>query len=120
MRLLHTSDWHLGHVLRDISREREHAAFLGWLIDTVVAERCDAVLITGDVYDSSIPTAAAEKLWFDFLARMPALPIVAIAGNHDSPSRLAASSELCRARGIHVVTAFDAERCAIDIGGAIV
>jgi exonuclease SbcD len=132
MRLCHTSDWHLGHALRDVGREREHAAFLAWLIETLAAESCDAVVITGDVYDSSIPPASAEALWFGFLAavraRLPELVVIAIAGNHDSPSRLAASSPLCEAIGVHVVTALprhadgtlDVDRLLIDAGGALV
>ncbi len=68
MRLLHTSDWHLGHALHGVGREREHAAFLAWLLTTIVAERVDAVLITGDIFDGSVPPAAAEAMWFGFLA----------------------------------------------------
>ena len=132
MRLCHTSDWHLGHVLRDVGREREHAAFLDWLVETLVAERCDALVVSGDVYDSSIPPAAAEALWFGFLARararLPELVIVAIAGNHDSPSRLGASSPLCAAIGVHVLTALprraggelDVDRMIVDAGGALI
>jgi exonuclease SbcD len=132
MRLCHTSDWHLGHALRDVGRDREHREFLAWLVETLVAERCDALLITGDIYDSSIPPASAEALWFGFLAavraRLPRLAIVAIAGNHDSPSRLAAAGPLLEAVGVHLVTALprtadgaiDGARCAIDVGGAIV
>jgi exonuclease SbcD len=132
MRLCHTSDWHLGHALRDVGREREHAAFLAWLVETLAAERCDALVITGDVYDSSIPPASAEALWFGFLAevraRMPALVVIAIAGNHDSPSRLGASGPLCEAIGVHVVTVLprhpdgtlDVDRILIDAGGALV
>jgi exonuclease SbcD len=132
MRICHTSDWHLGHALRDVARDREHAAFLAWLVDTLAAERCDALVVTGDVYDSSIPPASAEALWFGFLAavraRLPELAIVAIAGNHDSPSRLGASAPLAEAVGVHVVTslprtadgALDAGRVVIDVGGALV
>src|SRR6185312_13167458 len=120
------------HALRDVGREREHAAFLGWLIDTLAAEQCDALLVTGDVYDSSIPPAAAEALWFGFLAavraRHPQLAVVVIAGNHDSPSRLAASGPVCEAIGVHVITALprdaggaiDFDRIVIDVGGALV
>ncbi|MBP6628482.1 MAG: exonuclease SbcCD subunit D C-terminal domain-containing protein [Kofleriaceae bacterium] len=132
MRLVHTSDWHLGHTLRDLSREREHAAFLAWLLDQLDAEAADALLISGDVYDSSIPSAATEKQWFDFLAaaraRRPAMAIVVIAGNHDSPSRLGATSALCRAIGAHVIAALprgadgevDVDGCVIDVGPALI
>ena len=52
LRVLHTSDWHLGHALHDLPRDREHAAFLDWLCDTIAAEQIDAVLISGDVFDA--------------------------------------------------------------------
>lgn len=107
MRLLHTSDWHLGHVLHGMSREREHREFLRWLVATLVAEQVDVLLITGDIFDSSTPPATAEAAWFDFLAEArrarPELDIVAIAGNHDSPSRLTAPSPILRRLGVHIV-----------------
>jgi exonuclease SbcD len=107
VRLLHTSDWHLGHVLRDVTREREHAAFLAWLVETCAREQPDVLVITGDVFDSATPPAAAERMWFDFLARVrqvcAAVDIVAIAGNHDSPARLGAASALLRELGVYVI-----------------
>ena len=110
MRLLHTSDWHLGQTLRgEVDRSEEHRAFLAWLIDTAVAEAVQLVLIAGDIFDTSTPPASAEQQWFGFLAelrrRMPQVGVVVIAGNHDSPSRLGAAKELCRALNIYVVTA---------------
>src|SRR5262249_60409810 len=97
MRPLHTSDWHLGHTLRgEVTREYEHAAFLAWLLDTCVREAADALVITGDVFDTATPPASAERMWFEFLAAVrrarPAMDVVAIAGNHDSPARLGAAS----------------------------
>ncbi|MGE5185454.1 MAG: exonuclease SbcCD subunit D C-terminal domain-containing protein [Acidobacteriota bacterium] len=107
MRLLHTSDWHLGHALRDLSREHEHAAFLRWLLEVVAREAPDAMVITGDVFDSATPPASAERMWFELLAgarrARPAMDIVAIAGNHDSPARLGAASAVLRELGVHVV-----------------
>ncbi len=109
VRLLHTSDWHLGHLLHDLPREREHAAFLGWLLELIVAERIDALVITGDVFDSGNPPASAQAAWFGFLAeahrRRPAMTIVAIAGNHDSPSRMVAPAPLYAGIRAHVVGA---------------
>ena len=110
MRLLHTSDWHLGQTLRgEVDRSEEHRAFLTWLIDTAVAQAVELVLIAGDIFDTSTPPASAEQQWFGFLAelrrRLPTVGVVVIAGNHDSPSRLGAAKELCRALNIHVVTA---------------
>jgi exonuclease SbcD len=108
MRLLHTSDWHLGHTLRgEVSREYEHAAFLHWLLETCVREAIDALVITGDVFDSATPPASAERMWFELLAALrrarPAMDVVAIAGNHDSPARLGAASSVLRELGVHVV-----------------
>ena len=107
MRLLHTSDWHLGHVLHGMSREREHREFLRWLLATLAQEQIDVLLITGDIFDSATPPAVAETAWFDLLAearRMrPYMDIIAIAGNHDSPSRLTAPSAILRRLGVHVV-----------------
>src|SRR6478672_2359702 len=107
MRLLHTSDWHLGHTLKEVAREHEHAAFLAWLLDACDREEPDALVITGDVFDSATPPATAERMWFELLAaarrRRPAMDIVAIAGNHDSPARLGAPSAILRELGVHVV-----------------
>jgi len=107
MRVLHTSDWHLGHTLHDLPRDREHNAFLAWLLDTLAAERIDALLIAGDVFDAGNPPASALAAWYGFLAeahrRRPSLVTVAIAGNHDSPSRLTAPAELLGAVRVHVV-----------------
>ena len=107
MRLLHTSDWHLGHTLKEVTREFEHAAFLAWLLETCAREAPDVLVITGDVFDSSTPPASAERMWFELLAAArrlrPAMDIVAIAGNHDSPARLAAPEAVLRELGVHVI-----------------
>ncbi len=109
MRLLHTSDWHLGHLLLDLPRDREHQAFLAWLLDVLVSEEIDALLVTGDVFDAGNPPAAAQAAWYGFLAeahrRRPAMTTVVIAGNHDSPGRLSAPSPLMAGVRAHVVGA---------------
>jgi DNA repair protein SbcD/Mre11 len=126
MRLLHTSDWHLGHSLHGVGREREHAAFLAWLVDTIEREQIEAVLVTGDIFDGSTPPAAAEAMWYGFLAaartRVPGLQIVVIAGNHDSPARLSAPAPLLEALGVRVVASVgrDPDDLIIDLGGAVV
>jgi exonuclease SbcD len=126
MRLLHTSDWHLGHALHGVGREREHAAFLAWLLDALVAEAIDALLITGDIFDGSVPPASAEAMWFGFLAaavaRRPGLRIVVIAGNHDSPARLAAPAPLLAALGVTVIAAMprDPDDAIIELDGAVI
>ena len=125
MRVLHTSDWHLGHLLHDLPRDREHAAFLDWLCDTIAAEAIDAVLISGDVFDAGNPPARALAAWYGFVAaarrRRPHLTVVAIAGNHDSPARLTAPAPLLAAAGVHVIGTVgrDADG-AIDAGPLVV
>jgi exonuclease SbcD len=107
MRLLHTSDWHLGQTLHNFDRTHEHQCFLDWLLDTIVAEQADALLIAGDVFDNSNPSAASQRQLYRFLqqarARAPQLDIVVIAGNHDSPGRLEAPGPLLEAHGTRVV-----------------
>jgi len=121
MRLLHTSDWHLGHTLKEVTREHEHAAFLAWLLETCVREAPDVVVITGDVFDSATPPASAERMWFELLAAArrarPAMDIIAIAGNHDSPARLGAPSAVLRELGVHVIGSLDKGRVLIPVAG---
>jgi exonuclease SbcD len=107
MRLLHTSDWHLGQTLHTFERGYEHQCFLDWLLDTLVHERVDALLIAGDIFDNSNPSAASQRQLYRFLqqarARAPQLDIVVIAGNHDSPGRLEAPGPLLEAHGTVVI-----------------
>lgn len=111
MRILHTADWHLGHTLRDHSRQAEHAHFLQWLVATVVARQVDALLIAGDVFDAANPPPAALRAWFQFLGDLkrarPGVQVVVIAGNHDSAQRLAAPRELLAAFDVRVVGAIE-------------
>jgi exonuclease SbcD len=107
MRLLHTSDWHLGQTLHTFERGYEHQCFLDWLLDTLVHERVDALLIAGDIFDNSNPSAASQRQLYRFLqqarVRAPQLDIVVIAGNHDSPGRLEAPGPLLEAHGTIVI-----------------
>lgn len=77
MRLLHTSDWHLGQTLHNYERGYEHQRFLDWLLDTLVAEQVDVLLVAGDVFDNANPSAASQKQLYVFLqqarARLPVL-----------------------------------------------
>ncbi len=111
MRLLHTSDWHLGQSLHHYDRSHEHQCFLDWLLDTLESEAIDALLIAGDIFDNANPSAQAQRLFYRFLAaakqRLPRLDILLIAGNHDSPARLEAPAPLFEsfdARAIGQVT----------------
>jgi DNA repair protein SbcD/Mre11 len=129
VRLLHTSDWHLGHTLKEVSRDHEHASFLRWLLATCEVEQPDVLVITGDVFDSATPPASAERMWFELLASArrlrPAMDIIAIAGNHDSPARLGAPAAVLRELGVHVIGglprlaggALDLDRILIPVAG---
>lgn len=103
MRILHTADWHLGKNLEGHSRLREQEAFLQDFIKIVEDQNIDLVIIAGDVYDTSNPPAAAEKLFYDTLKKLSAngerLTLV-IAGNHDNPERLVAAGPLAMEHGI--------------------
>ncbi len=106
MKILHTSDWHLGRSLYGRKRYDEFSAFLDWLSNTIQEESVDALLVAGDLFDTSTPSNKAQKLYYRFLCRVSASccrHIVVIAGNHDSPSFLNAPKELLRALNVHVV-----------------
>ncbi len=98
MRILHTSDWHLGQTLHQYERGFEHARLLDWLLDTLEAERIDALLIAGDIFDHTNPSATSQQQLYRFLQqarlRVPHLAIVMTAGNHDSPGRIEAPGPL--------------------------
>ena len=124
MRLLHTSDWHLGQTLHNFDRAYEHQCFLDWLLDTLETEQADALLIAGDVFDNSNPSAASQRQFYRFLAqtkrRVPALDIVIIAGNHDSPGRLEAPATLLEAFGATVVGHVTRQQGEIELDRLVV
>ena len=106
MKLLHTSDWHLGRALYSRKRYDEYEAFLNWLAGFIEAEDVDVLLVAGDVFDNSTPSNRAQELYYRFLCRMASSSnrnVVIIAGNHDSPSFLNAPKELLKFLNIHVV-----------------
>ncbi|MBA1280188.1 MULTISPECIES: exonuclease SbcCD subunit D C-terminal domain-containing protein [Pseudomonadaceae] len=107
MRLIHTSDWHLGQTLHGQDRDYEHAQFLVWLLDQLVAHQADALLIAGDVFDTVNPPLKAQERLYDFIVRaherLPQLDIVMIAGNHDSGGRIELPAPLMRRLNAHAV-----------------
>lgn len=106
MRILHTSDWHLGRTLEGRTRLPEQEQFMDELVDIVRHAEVQLILIAGDVYDTYNPPADAEKLFFDAVERLSdggKRAIVAIAGNHDSPERLLAASPLAVKHGISLL-----------------
>lgn len=106
MKILHTSDWHIGRSLYGRKRYDEFEAFLKWLADLIQSERIDVLLVAGDVFDTSTPSNRAQELYYRFLCRVAGSccrHVVVIAGNHDSPSFLNAPKELLRFLNVHVV-----------------
>ena len=103
MKILHTSDWHLGKTLENISRIEEQRQFIDELCDIAEREQIDLVLIAGDIFDTYNPSSAAEELFYeaiDHLNRKGQRALVIIAGNHDSPDRLCAASPLTYKNGV--------------------
>ncbi len=106
MRLLHTSDWHLGRRLHGEDLLAHQAEFLDWLVELAGAEQVDAVLVSGDVYDRAQPGADAVRLMDRTLAAFvrAGIPLVISSGNHDSAVRLQYAGEVLAATGIHLRT----------------
>ncbi|MFG1706743.1 exonuclease SbcCD subunit D [Nonomuraea sp. M3C6] len=109
MRILHTSDWHLGRSFHRESLLAGQAAFVDHLVETVRAERVDVVAVAGDVYDRALPPVDAVALLDEALARLrgAGARVVLISGNHDSALRLRFGSALFEAAGVHVRTSPD-------------
>ncbi|MBU6159179.1 MAG: exonuclease SbcCD subunit D C-terminal domain-containing protein [Bacteroidetes bacterium] len=107
MRILHTSDWHLGRALYSkTDRKEEHIAFLEWLLDTIKNESIDVLLVAGDIFDTATPGSTSQKLYYDFLIKViqtGCKDIVIVGGNHDSPSLLNAPKEILSALKITIV-----------------
>ncbi|MDY0039025.1 MAG: exonuclease SbcCD subunit D C-terminal domain-containing protein [Desulforhabdus sp.] len=106
MRVLHTSDWHIGRALHNKKRYEEFEAFLNWLVQTIQKNEIDALLVAGDIFDNSTPSNRAQELYYSFLCEVAASHcrhVVIVAGNHDSPFFLDAPRELLKALDVHVV-----------------
>lgn len=106
LRVLHTSDWHLGKMLYGRSRHREFEQFLDWLASLLETESVDILLVAGDVFDSTTPGTRAQELYYRFIsrvARSSCRHVVVTSGNHDSPSFLNAPKLLLRSLNVHVV-----------------
>lgn len=104
MKLLHLSDLHLGKRVNEVSMLDDQAFILQQILGIIDEAQPDAVLIAGDVYDKSVPSAEAVTLFDDFLVELSKrkLPVLVISGNHDSPERLSFGSRLLDASGIHI------------------
>ena len=119
MRILHTSDWHIGHRLYERPRIKEHSQFLDWLLAKIKEQEVDVLLVAGDIFDTALPSSGATDLYYQFLFRLyneTHAHAVITAGNHDSPTRLAAPREFLRMGRIHVVgLASEPAECVLSL-----
>ncbi|MCO4762506.1 MAG: exonuclease subunit SbcD [Myxococcales bacterium] len=123
MRILHTSDWHLGISHGQTSRGPDQDRFLAWLTAQIDAQQIDTLIVAGDIFDSFQPPASALKRYFRFLGQLQAtgvVQVVIVGGNHDSASRLDAPSEVLDGLGVHVVGGIGGseaswDRCVIPL-----
>lgn len=107
MRILHTSDWHLGRIFHQFSLIDEQRHAVQQVIDAVKTHQPDVVVIAGDIYDRSIPPAAAVQLFDEFIDQCIdycGVPVIAISGNHDGAERLGFAAKQLRHTGLHLVT----------------
>lgn len=124
MKVLHTSDWHLGRMLYGQKRHDEFESFLSWLTGFIQHQQIDVLMVAGDVFDTTTPGNRVQELYFQFLSRIRSTScrhVIVTAGNHDSPTLLNAPKELLRYLNIHitgeitdspadeVITLFDAD-----------
>lgn len=107
MKILHTSDWHLGRSLYSKKeRQEEHVAFLEWLLQIIKDHAIDLLLIAGDIFDTASPSSGSQKIYYDFLIKVRdsgCKNVIVIGGNHDSPSFLNAPKDILAALNIVVV-----------------
>ena len=117
MKLIHLSDLHLGKRVNDISMIEDQQYILSQILDIMDAEKPHAVLIAGDVYDKSIPSAEAVELLDGFLFALAQrkLQVFLISGNHDSAERLAFGGRLMEARGIHISPVYDGQITPVQV-----
>lgn len=106
MKVLHTSDWHLGVKLDNQYRDEEHKIALNWLSNLIKAEEVEILIVAGDIFDVYTPSNSAQNLYYNFLKSLintSCQHIVIVAGNHDSPNLLAAAKDLLQILNIHIV-----------------
>lgn len=118
MRLLHTSDWHIGRQLHGVSLIEDQAHVLDQIVDIAEREAVDAVIVAGDIYDRSVPPAEAVKLLSNTLNRLcmdHGKQVILIAGNHDSGDRLGFGSDLLGSSGLHIFGPLQSEVSCVTL-----
>ena len=121
MRILHTSDWHVGKLLRGRSRIEEHRAVLGEIAEIAQRERVDAVLVVGDLFETAAPPPEATAVVFDALLalRETGARVIVVGGNHDQQSELDAVAPVFARLGISVLgLPADPAHATVDLDGA--
>ena len=118
MRLLHTSDWHLGRIFHGVHLTDDQAHILDQFVRLVSDTKPEAVLIAGDIYDRSVPPTEAVKLLDEVLSRILmdcGVPVILIAGNHDSPERLGFGTRLLARQGLHITGQLDKDTAVVEL-----
>ena len=120
MKVLHTSDWHVGKLLRGMSRLEEHRAVLGEIAEIAARERVDLVLVVGDLFETAAPPPEAQAVVWDALLALRATgaAVVVVGGNHDQQAQLDAVAPVFAQLGIHVVGLPSLDRGVADVAGA--
>lgn len=120
MKLIHLSDLHIGKRVNEVSMIEDQEYILTQILQIIDEEKADAVLVAGDVYDKSVPSAEAVTLFDDFLCRLAVrqLPVLIISGNHDSAERLSFANRLLEVSGIHISPAYDGSIAPITLSDA--
>lgn len=112
MKIIHTGDWHIGKVVNEISMIEDQRYILNQLIKILVEEKPNVLVISGDLYDRSVPPAAAVELLDEYLNKILLelnVPIIAISGNHDSPERLSFGNKILKSQGFYIEGIFKKE-----------
>lgn len=124
LRLLHTSDWHIGQELHGHDRQEEHDAFLRWLVEQIGTLGVDALVVTGDIFDVANPPVTATARFYGFLrdalTSHPRLQIVIVGGNHDSAARINLPGALLGRGRVHLVGQLPRCEGALDLDGLFV
>ncbi|MGZ2370674.1 exonuclease SbcCD subunit D C-terminal domain-containing protein [Ancylomarina sp. YFZ004] len=106
MKILHTSDWHLGHRLHEQSQYEEQSQFLAWLETYIKTEEVSVLLVSGDIFDTGVPSTQSQKMYYDFLIKLAnsfCKHVVITGGNHDAPGTINAPKALLSALQVQVV-----------------
>ncbi|MEN6328006.1 MAG: exonuclease subunit SbcD [Syntrophomonas sp.] len=106
MKIIHTSDWHIGRSLYGRKRYDEFEAFLNWLAEYIKSEEIEVLLVSGDIFDNIAPSNRAQELYYQFLCNVVGSHcrhVVVTGGNHDSPSFLNAPREVLRFLNVNVI-----------------